>query len=334
MKFNIFSVLLIIFLVSGCGGESSSKSEESSGSSVDNSNGGTDADNTSSSDDSSSGGTDTTEVVIEPDLPVIPDIETGVNTGFFLNEVLKGSSTQSELMLGTLVDDLEIQLNSRLYGSIDNNSELAFTYVAEKAASVMLFLRGEDSGVGLKLTSSLNRFSFRSEWEHTARTASAALVFPVEEGRTYYLSIESDAEYSNSQNFELVFTEANRATLSLSNNEYLIAHTRRIDYQDCYAASDPSLDSRVFTEEFRHYFVANFTAGYLADVDKREHQIYKYLGDNNFEPDRIASISENLVVDPDTGEMTGTGEGRAYPFRDGIRYSCDTTIAIDGEVVL
>ncbi len=314
-KFLLLS--LSLFLIVGCGGSS-----ESGGNTSTNSENVTDS---SSSENIDGVGGDVE--VESPDLADVPIIDTGIDTGFKIDESL--SPIQPELMQDTLVDGMPVNLNTRMYGTIENGTELKFTFTSDVPGELMMFLRGEDASVNLHLKAS--RFRFSDDWEDTSFGASAALIFTYEQERTYYLTVYADSEYNGQQNFELVVVEPNRETLQLTENEYLIAVNIRID-RDCY--DSVSGDDIRLVETPTRYSIANFTGGYVAITDKSSFYSYIYQGNNEFEEDAISSLTDRYVVDPTTGEISGTSRGTTLYYSEATTYSCDTTYTKDGQIVL
>lgn len=261
-----------------------------------------------------------------------------------INSELKGSSEAPQLSTinGELSDGSTIPLNTILNTSISAFSTIQFSYTAPEDQTLAIILDGEDINDS-DLDLAIKDFQNSRLYTSTSFDADEAIVFQAEMGESYIIEIDSVNGFET--NYSLTLVTANRSSLELNNDEYVV-ELRHIETEVCSSNTDNSQSTE--TSESIEISAINFKQGYarsLFDTNKFtaeassgntlffSHSYEEYLDDVSVSVQ--GSSKSQLTVNPDNGVLTGSvtrssSESKA----NGEIESCTSDTSTTGNILL
>ncbi len=226
-------------------------------------------------------------------------------------EQFKGQARAPEISEVAVVGGDIIYLNQRSYGEVFDGYDVLLEFTAEQSGYTVIKISGEGVDLG---SNPLIQFSSLKLVEF----GESSSIFYMEQGNVYSFTLSlRDGELGGS--FELELVEANRESLKLSNNEYVL-DMRLIG--DVYHEGMEPFDEYVLDQ----ILVLNFSDSYQRSLDPLSDETY---GDSSgsiyyFEWDYSGfDLSQEFNLNIVTGKISGTyflqiGSNECRPSSDGI----------------
>jgi hypothetical protein len=200
---------------------------------------------------------------------------------------IKGVEEQPSLTNEDVSEGDSLGLNTIHHGNIEHESNLQFDFIAEQHVRIAVVLSSEDENLNLSVTGNGDSGTYVNHINDlklysTLAGSSELIVFDAMAGEGFFIKINSYSGIydSNSLNsdFQLKIVEANRASVGLSVNEYLVGITSIGNtYCGPYDEFDPGSD---YSET--GLFIINWQAGYIANSDGSNRNSFDSITDNTF----------------------------------------------------
>lgn len=254
----------------------------------------------------------------------------GNGIGGEINPSLAGpvSAPQLSLINGDISDGSTIPLNTVVNTSIPAEGDQRFSFIADTDVQIAIILDGDDAN-----DSDLDLSA--AGVDRSGDAANEVLILQVDMGERIEISVES---YNNfATNYNLSIVTANRQSLQLVENEYLVQVNER------GAASCNDVEGFAFTGSYNE--VVNFKSGYVRQLLDDERINATSVSENtlNF----TGSVSESFdgdsfnsdwrltySVNTSTGATSGEFSSESVEVSDGVTESCSTTGTFTGQIIL
>ena len=244
MRKEILISLLALGLAA-CGGSSSSSDSGNTDS------GNTDSGNTDSGNtDSGTSGNNT--------LVINKDFASGI----------RGTEQEPTLTSATVSEGDNVSLNTNLTGSVLEDSSVRLYFTATESETVAIVLSSLVEDLDLSVSSQgLNLSSYGSN-------SNEALVFDVIADQRYTVQVE---QYIGQGSFQLKLVEANRSSLGLSTNEYVIDAEYTIE-----GACVQDGETSTYNSSKNVNKIINWKDGYIMDLSGENKSSFMSINDNSF----------------------------------------------------
>jgi hypothetical protein len=255
-----------------------------------------------------------------------PTITTEFSSG------IKGADTEPALTDAEIAEGDIVSLNTNLVGNVLEGSSVRFSFTLEETKKVALLL---SSGVfDLDLSLSGNNESLSS----TNDGSTEVVVFDAEAGESYSVTISSQ---DGAGEFQLKFVEANRSSLGLASNDYLVS----LESTDTTACIEYGVEQEDYTEIDSSLGVINWAEGYVGGGIAYSSTSFSSVDGNTFTMNASYSSSEDgysgssqgtltLTTDFTTGVITGSARGSYQYSGPQEDASCTYTAVVSGQVIL
>jgi hypothetical protein len=265
----------------------------------------------SDSDSSGSGGNNT--------LVINKDFASGI----------RGIEQEPALTSATVSEGDVIALNTNLTGSVLEDSSVSLYFTPTKTEKVAFILSSAAEDLDLEVSTqglSLESYGF---------TSNEALVADAIAGQLYTVEVES---YVGQGAFQLKLVEANRSSLGLSTNEYVIEAEYTIERACVESGETSTYDSSKNVNK-----IINWKEGYIMDLSGENKSSFTSINDNSFtatysktENDGNYELEQttNYTTNFETGVLNGTllsTETETYNSRTEV---CTSDIEIAAKVIL
>jgi hypothetical protein len=255
-----------------------------------------------------------------------PNIQTEFSAG------IKGSQEQPILSNADILEGDSATLNTNYTGNILEDSSVDFSFTLAENKKVALAL---SSGLGdLDLYVDGHDIDLESAFDGS----NELIIFDAQAGEHYSVRVKS---WLGSGEFQLLLVEANRSSLGLENNEYLVS-LDSINTQKCI------IDGTRETEESYEdssFGIINWSAGYIDDLSGVDRNLFSSVDGNSFTvTDNVSEAGKNysisgqasltLTTDFTSGAITGSSDGSFEYSEDGEDGSCTATGILTGQVIL
>lgn len=253
----------------------------------------------------------------------------GINQDFPSD--VRGVEQEPTLSSGTIAEGDSASLNTNLTGSVLENSSVRFNFTPTESQQVALVLSSAAEDLDLTVTAQ------DVDLDSSGFSSNEVIVFNAVAGQVYSIEVDS---YTGSGAFQLKIVAANRSSLGLSANEYLI-EAQYSSTEVCVrnGASSTNSDTSLINTiiNWKDEYLSN-----LAGIDKTSFtsangNSFTIVGsDSESEDDESneSSYTLNYTTNFDTNELTGTLKSKnTYTNSSGTKV-CDTDIKITGKVIL
>lgn len=252
-----------------------------------------------------------------------PTITTEFSSG------IKGSEVEPDLSIAEISEGGIASLNTNYTGNVLEDSRVSFSFTLEETKKVALLL---SSGVSnLNLTVFGNNKSLSSSNDGSIEV----IVFDAEAGENYSVTVSSE---DGTGEFQLKFVEANRSSMGLTNNDYLV----NLESTDTTTCIENGVEQEDYTEIKSNLGVINWAEGFISN---RSLSSFSSVDGNTFSINRSYSYAEDgysgssqgtltLSTDFTTGVITGSEKGSYQYSEPQEEVSCNYTNVISGQVIL
>jgi hypothetical protein len=253
----------------------------------------------------------------------------GINQDFSIN--VRGEEQEPSLSLDTVTEGDNVSLNTILNGSVLENSSIRFNFTSNKSQKVALVLSSAVEDLDLNVSGQ------DVDFDGSGNSSNEAILFNALAGQIYSIEVDS---YSGSGEFQLKLVAANRSSLGLSANEYII----QAEYNSTEVCLEDGL-SYTFSDIFLINTIINWKGGYISDLDAIDKTSFTSADGEGFTIVETDSKSENgesyesiytlnYATNFDINELTGTLVSKTtYTDFSGTKV-CDATVNIVGKVIL
>jgi hypothetical protein len=255
---------------------------------------------------------------------------------------IKGKQDEPTLTTNDVTEGDSIDLNSKVSGTVLATSPTESTHLT--------FSIPDNQLIALVLSSSSNSLDINavtlpvhSNTLDLESSENKALIWNAVAGQSYQVEIENDTDVnSNDVNFQLKLVEANRSSLGLSTNEYVV----RYNNSGTLVCVDKSGARTEETYTARHTVIFNWKEGYIKALLGTEKRKFSAVNDDSFsiiytdsetEEGEIFNYSYNLryTTNFETGEITGTVKNTDSTTKEGVvTENCTETLTTTGNVIL
>lgn len=245
---------------------------------------------------------------------------------------IKGLEAEPTLVAGTISEGDIASLNTNYTGNVLEDSEVKFSFTLTENKQVALVLSSGASN--LDLTVRGNNITLDSFYDDS----NELIVFDALAGESYTITVEA---WEDAGEFQLKLVEANRSSIGLKSNEYLV-NLESIDTNKCV---EDGVDKEAYTNTDSTYVIINWAEGYVSDSLGNERTSFSSVDGNTFTIDASYSASESgnssssqltliLATDFTTGVITGTGRGSFEFSEPGEVSRCNYTSVESGLIIL
>ncbi|WP_419812046.1 hypothetical protein [Bacterioplanoides sp.] len=248
-----------------------------------------------------------------------------------INPSLSGpaSAPQLSTLNGNLSDGSTIPLNTVVNSSIQAGAELQFSFVASEDMLLAVVLDGADAN-----DSDLDLVV--DGVESINGGANEAVVIQVIMGET--VSIELKSFNDNETSFELTVVRANRESLRLMNNEFVVL-SDVVEIESCNDGAPRTRNDIAAT-------VFNFSEGYARELmssrqdfaSSSTENALRFTFSESGSDDDGDSFSQSgditYTVDVNTGDVSASGTSSETEVFNGQTDSCASTLTATGNIVL
>lgn len=257
------------------------------------------------------------------------DSNTGIESE--INPSLKGAESAPALSVisGALSDGSTIPLNTTVNGSIASYADLRYSFSVTEDQMLAVILNGDDTNDS-DLDLAVDGVKSNNDG------AIEAVVLPVIMGETVSIDVSSFNSFST--DFTLTVVVANRQSLQLASNEYVVLADITSDEVCDSSGSD------TYNGSFTNVF--NFKDAYVRELMDQEKIIASSVSGNtlNFTYSEVerrqdgGSFSEtgkaSYTVDANTGAVLGMGSSASTEVDNGSTDKCEATLTVTGKIVL
>ncbi len=242
---------------------------------------------------------------------------------------IRGSEQEPALTSATVSEGDNVALNTNLTGSVleDGSVSLYFTPTESETVAIVLSSLAEDLDLSV-LSQDTDLSSYGSN-------SNEALVFDVIADQRYIVAVE---QYIGQGSFQLKLVGANRSSLGLSTNEYVIEAEYTIE-RACVANGETfTFDSSKNVNK-----IINWKEGYIMDLSGENKSSFTSINDNsftatysktdndgNYELEQTTNYTTNFETGVLNGSLLST-ETETYNSRTEV---CTSDIEIAAEVIL
>mgnify|MGYP000378796918 CR=1 FL=1 len=223
-------------------------------------------------------------------------------------EQFKGRASAPDISEVAVVDGDTIYLNQRSYGEVFEGLDVQLQFIAPKSGRALILIAG--STANFESIPSMNVSPLYLSISGGYRSA-----FSMDHGESYKITFSAiEGESSGAFEFELV--EANRESLGLANNEYLVdlefVGERYFegggeDQCDIYAQpADPSIK---YSENYSYQVILNYVLKYQRQVSINSGKDYGEKSGNTLQFDKGNSFydwEETFKINSSAGLISGS----------------------------
>jgi len=243
---------------------------------------------------------------------------------------LKGSDVNPSLTNETASDGGQVNLNTRVTSDISENSSTDFTFTAPSSKWIAVFLTSDAEDLDLSVVGVDDPVSEDSN----GLDSNEVVIFKAEEGQTYDIGISS---YVGKGTFELTIVEATRASLGLSDNEFLY----RLEYDESGTCDNGTSDNW----NYNTFPIINFVDGYLENIRSSEQFNFSKVNGNTVTLSGSGqssgddysyeyTYSTTLTVSTSDGSLTGSETYEDSDTYNGNTVNCEYSSDLIGELLL
>jgi hypothetical protein len=252
-----------------------------------------------------------------------------INQDFSIN--VRGEEQEPPLSLDTVTEGDSVSLNTILTGSVLESSSIRFNFTSNQSQKVALVLSSAVEDLDLNVSGE------DVEFDGSGNSSNEAIVFNALAGQLYSIEVDS---YTGSGEFQLKLVAANRSSLGLSANEYVI----QAEYSSTEVCLEDGLNY-TFSDTFLINTIINWKGGYLSDLDAIDKTSFTSTNGDSFTIVETDSKSENgesyesiytlnYATNFDTNELTGTLVSKTTDTDSSGTRVCDAAVNIVGKVIL
>jgi hypothetical protein len=247
---------------------------------------------------------------------------------------IRGSEQEPTVTAASVSEGDTVALNTRLTGSIPEDGSIRFSFTPTETTIVALVLSSTAEDLDLELTDS----NYDVNIESSDSTSNEAIIFDAISGTPYFIDVDA---YGKGGSFQLKLVEANRSSLGLSNDEYVVITQLNIA-QEC-VEDGQNLSSN--TTEVQNKII-NWKGGYVLNLSGENKTSFTSVNDNSFsiadstsesysDGESYSNISIfNYTTNFATGELTGDGNYVETYTDNAATETCTSEVEITGKVVL
>lgn len=255
-----------------------------------------------------------------------PTIKTEFSAG------IKGMEAQPALTDATISEGDSASLNTNYTGNVLEDSEINFSFTLTENKLVALVLSSGVSNLDLSVRgNNINLDSFYDD-------SNELIVFDALAGESYSVAVEA---WVGAGEFQLKLVEANRSSVGLADNEYLV----KLDSIDTLKCLENGIEQDEYNDNDTSLLIINWSAGYVGDASTDDKTSFSSVDGNAFTARESYSESEDdfsitsqstltLLTDFTTGVTTGSLHG-SYEYTRGDKTdNCTFTNVETGQVIL
>lgn len=253
-----------------------------------------------------------------------------INTEFSAG--IKGIEAQPTLTNADIAEGDRANLNTNYTGNILEDSSVRFSFTLPEDKQILLVLSSAAIDLDLSVSGSGHRSASSDEG------SNELLIFDAQAGVTYYVRVQA---WEGSGEFQLKLVEANRSSVGLANNEYLV----QLESVNTMKCIEDGVEQEEFTDTEMTEGVINWSSGYIGDNLGNNRTSFGTVDGNTFTTSGNHSYSEDgysgssqgtltLSTDFTTGEITGSSIGSYEYSGDGETGNCTYTSIETGRIVL
>jgi hypothetical protein len=249
-----------------------------------------------------------------------------------LSAGIKGLEAQPVLVNAEISEGDSAVLNTNYTGNVLDGSSVHFNFTLAEDKQVALFLSSESED--LHLTAK----GYNIDLIGSFYGSTQLIIFDAVAGENYAAHISSIGDESN---FQLKFIEANRSSVNLDNNEYLIS-LESTEEEKCIFGRIEENNTRSSSS----FVIINWSAGYIDYLYRGDRLLFSSVNGDEFTIDDISNpISGGRVIsywqdtftlltDFLTGAVTGTSNTSFEYSEAGNTSSCTYARILTGHVIL
>jgi hypothetical protein len=249
-----------------------------------------------------------------------------------LSAGIKGIEAQPTLANAEISEGDRASLNTNYTGSVLEDSSVDFSFTLAETKQVAFILSSGAADLDLSINGNGDYLT------STYNDSNELIIFDAQAGEVYSVVVRA---WGGGGEFELKFVEANRSSIGLKINEYLV-NLESTDTRNCI---EDGVEEDEYTDTESSYAVINWSAGYIGDHLGNERTSFSSVDGNAFTINASYSSSEGihsgssqvtfaLSTNFTTGAITGSSIG-SFEYSDGNESgSCTYTSVETGQVIL
>ena len=253
----------------------------------------------------------------------------GINKDFASG--IRGAEQEPALKNDPVSEGDNVELNTRLTGNVLEDSSVRFNFTPTENKKVALVLSSAAKDLDLEVSSTdLNLDS-------SDGNSNEAIIFNAIANQLYSVEVES---YEGQGLFELKLVEANRSSLGLTANEYIV-EAKYTTKETCVENGETNQYN--YTDNTS--IIINWKDGYVVSLSGESKTSFKSVSGDSFTA--VSSDSEtngsdsyesnftlNYTTNFETGELTGTASSETTFVDSNSTEVCTANITITANVVL